>query len=204
MDRKNPINSYIIEFETAVQRKLMRLNIVALQDQTDAVRYCTQWLLNHLDKMDAYSPVQLASATTKHRVIEFIRQQKQQAAERARGTDGEYVSNARLENLSRADQQSVDEATVVPSAEDQYFSNPDPETLEAIANALTPKQNEVFLGRVFSGKTVTEVAHDLKAKPNQITKCYKSAQQRLQLAVINNPEGFGIEGWQIDKHIRAM
>ena len=64
MDRKNPINSYIIEFETAVQRKLMRLNIVALQDQMDAVRYCTQWLLNHLDKMDAYSPVQLASATT--------------------------------------------------------------------------------------------------------------------------------------------
>lgn len=60
----------------------MRLNIVALQDQMDAVRYCTQWLLNHLDKMDAYSPVQLASATTKHRVIEFIRQQKQQAAER--------------------------------------------------------------------------------------------------------------------------
>ena len=122
----------------------------------------------------------------------------------ARSTDGEYVSNARLENLSRADQQSVDEATVVLSAEDQYFSNPDPETLEAIANALTPKQNEVFLGRVFSGKTVTEVAHNLKAKPNQITKCYKSAQQRLQLAVINNPEGFGIEAWQIDKHIRAM
>ena len=204
MDRKNPINSYIIEFETAVQRKLMRLNIVALQDQMDAVRYCTQWLLNHLDKMDAYSPVQLASATTKHRVIEFIRQQKQQAAERARGADGEYVSNARLENLSRADQQGVDEATVTPSAEDQYFSNPDPETLEAIAKALTPKQNEVFVGRVFSGKTVTEVAHDLKAKPNHITKCYKSAQQRLQLAVINNPEGFGIEAWQIDKHIRAM
>ena len=122
----------------------------------------------------------------------------------ARGADGEYVSNARLENLSRADQQGVDEATVAPSAEDQYFSTPDPETLEAIAKALTPKQNEVFVGRVFSGKSVTEVAHDLKAMPNNVTKCYKSAQQRLRLAVINNPEGFGIEAWQIDKHIRAM
>lgn len=204
MDRKNPIKSYIIEFETAVQRQLMRLKTVALQDQMDAVRYCTQWLLNHLDKMDAYSPVQLASATTKHRVIEFIRQQKQQAAERARDATGEYVPNARLENLSRANQQGVDEATGVPSAEDQYFSNPNPETLEAIANALTPKQKEVFVGRVFSGKTVTEVAHDLKVKPNQITKCYKSAQQRLRVAVINNPEEFGVEAWQIDKHIRAM
>jgi DNA-directed RNA polymerase specialized sigma24 family protein len=122
----------------------------------------------------------------------------------ARGADGEYVSNARLENLSRADQEEVDEATVAPSAEDQYFSNPDPETLEAIAKALTPKQNEVFVGRVFSGKSVTEVAHDLNAKPNNVTKCYKSAQQCLRLAVINNPEGFGIEAWQIDKHIRAM
>ena len=98
----------------------------------------------------------------------------------------------------------MDKATVALSAEDQYFRNPDPETLEAIANVLTPKQNEVFVGRVFSGKTVTEVAHDLKAKPNNITKCYKSAQQCLRLAVINNPEGFGIEAWQIDKHIRAM
>lgn len=204
MDRKNPIETYIIEFETAVQRKLMRLNIVALQDQMDAVRYCTQWLLNHLDKMEAYSPVQLASATTKHRVIEFIRQQKQHAAERARGADGEYISNARLENLSRSDQENADEALFALPAEDHYFANTDPETLEAIAKVLTPKQNEVFLGRVFSGKTVTDIAHDLKAKPNQITKCFISAQQCLRLAVINNPEGFGIEAWQIDKHIRAM